>query len=180
LGPLTRYADAIVVVCRTQRAAEHALRAIPQVLARLKLPLHPTPTRLVARQREGFAFLGFHFHKGRARRTGKLVPLRWPGQKALQAVRRRLRTHTARGGLRDSLAVVVAKLHPSIRGWRNYFRLGHSTQKLQALDRYVRQRLEQWVHARQQGHGAPDQLTALLRASGIEYFYAPGMGGTRP
>jgi RNA-directed DNA polymerase len=137
-------------------------------------------TRIVDLQREGFECLGFHWQKGGARRTGQLVPLRWPSQKAMKAVRSQSRAETERRGLRGTMAAMVAKLNPSIRGWRTYFRIGNSTQKFQALDRYVRQHLVMWVHARRKGRMAPDQLQALLRASGLESFCAPGMCGTRP
>jgi group II intron reverse transcriptase/maturase len=126
-GHLTRYANDVVIVCRTRRAAEQALLAITQVLVRLKLTLHPTKTRIVAMQREGFEFLGFYFRKGKARRTGKLVPLMWPRPKAMQAVRSQIRAETERRGLKDTMTAIVAKLNPIIRGWRNYFRIGNST-----------------------------------------------------
>jgi RNA-directed DNA polymerase len=131
----TRYADDVVVVCRTRAAAEQALQALAQVIGELKLQLHPMKTRIVDLKREGFEFLGFHLQKGRARRTGPLVPLMWPGQKAMKAVRSQIRAETERRGLRGAMAAMVAKLNPSIRGWRTYFRIGNSTKKFQALDR---------------------------------------------
>jgi group II intron reverse transcriptase/maturase len=179
LGQLTRYADDMVVVCRTRRDAEQALHAVTQVLQRLKLTVHPTKTRIVDMQQAGFEFLGFHFHKGRARKSGKLVPLMWPGQKAMQAIRNQIREQTARRGLRDTIAAMVAKLNPIIRGWRNYFRVGNSTKKFQDLDRYVRQRMVQWIRARMKAGIALKQLHALLRTSGLTHFSEPGMCGTR-
>ena len=179
LGHLTRYADDMVIVCRTRRDAEQALQAVTQVLQRLKLTVHPSKTRIVDMKQAGFEFLGFHFHKGRARKSGKLVPLMWPGQKAMQAIRRQIRAQTARRGLRETSAAMVAKLNPIIRGWRNYFRVGNSTKKLQDLDRYVRQRVVQWVRARMKGRMAPEQLHVVLRTSGLAYFSEPGRCGTR-
>jgi RNA-directed DNA polymerase len=180
LGRLTRYADDFVIVCRTKKAAEQALQAVIQVLERLKLTLHSTKTRIVDLTQEGFEFLGFHLQKGRARKSGRLIPLMWPGQKAMKAVRNQIRAETERRGLRGSMLAMVAKLNPIIRGWRNYFRIGNSTQKFQALDRYVRHRLVAWECARRKGHVAMAHLQALLRASGIESFYLPGRCGTCP
>jgi RNA-directed DNA polymerase len=180
LGHLTRYADDVVVVCRTRTAAAQALQALAQVIGKLQLQLHPTKTRIVDLKPEGFELLGFHLQKGRARRTGQLVPLMWPGQKAMKAVRSQIRAETERRGLRGAMAAMVAKLNPIIRGWRTYCRIGNSTKKFQGLDRYVRQRLVMGVRARRQGRVAPDHLQARLRVSGIEYCYAPGMCGTRP
>jgi hypothetical protein len=148
-------------------------------LQKLKLTLHPTKTRIVEMQHEGFEFLGFHFKKVRARKSGRLVPLMWPGQQALKAVRSQIRSETRRRSLSGSLAALVAKLNPIIRGWRHYFRVGNSTQQLQALDRYVRRRLLKWGLARKQRAVVRDPR-AWLRQRGLEYFYLPGICGGRP
>ena len=180
LGHLTRYADDRLIVCRTRRAAEQALYAVTQVLEKRKLTVHPTKTCIVDMQGTGFEFLGFHFHKGRARRSGKLIPLMWPGQKALQALRRRMREQTERRSVQETLTAIVAKLHPIIRGWRNYSRVGNATKKFQDLDRDVRQRVVQWIRAHRKGATTPKQLQVLLSTSGLAYFSARGIGGTRP
>jgi retron-type reverse transcriptase len=74
LGRLFRYADDFVVVCRTKRDAERALQAVKQIMTRLKLTLHSTKARIVGMGREGFDFLGFHFHKLKSKRTNKVLP----------------------------------------------------------------------------------------------------------
>ena len=168
------------MVCRTQTAAEQALPAVIQVLERRKRTRHSTKTRLVDLTPEGCECLGCHVQQVRARKSGRLMPLMWPGQNAMKAVHHQIRAETERRGLRGSRLAMVAKRHPSIRGWRNYFRIGNSTQKFQALDRYVRQRLVAWECARRKGHVAMVDLQALLRASGIEYFYLSGRCGTCP
>jgi len=180
LGHLTRYADDMLIVCRTRGAAEHALQAVTQVLQKLKLTVHPTKTRIVDVKSAGCEFLGFHFHKGRARTSGKLSPLMWPGPKAMKAIRRHIREQTERRGLRGTFTAIVAQLNPIIRGWRNYFRVGNSTKKFQDLDRYVRQRVGQWERARLKRAATAGQLRALLRTSGLESFSARGRCGTRP
>lgn len=62
LGKLIRYADDFVILCRTRQEAETALQRVKQIVAILKLTLHPTKTRIVNMGQEGFDFLGFHFH----------------------------------------------------------------------------------------------------------------------
>jgi RNA-directed DNA polymerase len=180
LGHLTRDADDMRLVCRTRGAAEQALQAVTPVLQQRKLTVHPTKTRIVDVKRAGCELLGFHLHQGSARPSGKLIPLRWPGQTAMQAIRRHMREQTERRGLRGTLTALVAKLNPSIRGWRNYFRVGHSTKKFQDLDRSVRQRVGQWERARLQRAATAGQLQALRRTSGLESFSARGRCGPRP
>src|SRR5262249_16846288 len=132
------------------------------------------------RQQAGFELLGCHFHTGRARRTGKLSPLMWPGQKAMQALRSHIREQTERRGLKSALPAIVAKLNPRIRGWRTYCREGNSTKKLQDLDRDVTQRVVQWIRAHRKGAIPLLPLQAGLRTSGLEHCAARGMCGTRP
>jgi group II intron reverse transcriptase/maturase len=107
LGQLFRYADDFVIICRTKRQAEQALQAVQQVIQRLKLQLHPTKTRLVDMGQEGFDFLGFHFHKMKAKKTGKLLPYMWPSQKAMQAIRSEIHELTSRKRLAEGLDEIV-------------------------------------------------------------------------
>jgi RNA-directed DNA polymerase len=150
LGRLVRYADDGVVCCRTKEQAEAALTLIEQVLGGLGLRLHPGKTRIVELQdgREGFDFLGWHFH---ARMSGRLWEQkrivryylhRWPSQRAMKAIRAKIRDRTGRHrvGVRD-IRVLIAELNPILRGWGTYFRTGNSTRKFDQLDRYVFWRL---------------------------------------
>ena len=118
LGTLFRYADDFVVVCRSKTAAERALELIRQIMEKLKLKLHPTKTRLVDLGREGFEFLGFHFHKRTDQRTGKVLPYFWPGQKAMKTVRSKVRQITGYSRKRVPMAKIVNDLNLVIRGWR--------------------------------------------------------------
>lgn len=182
LGRLFRYADDFVIVCRTKREADRALQVVRQVMTRLKLTLHPTKTRIVDMGREGFDFLGFHFHKLKSKQSNKLLPYIWPSQQAMEAVRARIRQITTRKRLSNPVEEVVKYLNKVIRGWRNYFRIGNSTKKLQEQDRYVRQRLQQFIRSGKGGRGRWDEKSfeALLAHSGLEAFYVPGACGTRP
>ena len=134
LGKLIRYADDFVIICRTKREAEETLQTVKQIMTKLKLTLHPTKTRIVDMGREGFDFLGFHFHKMKSKKTKTLLPYTWPGQKAMKAVRKKIHDITTRKRLSNPLEEVIRYLNRVIRGWRNYFRSGNSTRKLQQLD----------------------------------------------
>ena len=177
LGKLYRYADDFVIVCRTRQDAVRALEAIKWVMARLKLTLHPTKTRIVDMGEKGFDFLGFHFHKLKSKKSGKLLPYIWPSQKAIKAVREKIRQITARKRLSNPLEEVVKYLNRVIRGWRNYFRIGNSTKKFQDLDRYVWERLRRWVRWIKGTRGRWNEraFTTLMVRSGLEYFFRQGM-----
>jgi group II intron reverse transcriptase/maturase len=65
LGTLVRYADDLVVMCKSRQLCEAAGRDVRKYLARLGLELHPDKTRQVELYdgKQGFDFLGCHFHK---------------------------------------------------------------------------------------------------------------------
>ena len=150
IGELVRYADDFVVLCRSKVEAEAALAAAGEMLAGLGLELHPDKTRVVDLRegREGFDFLGCHFH---ARVSGRLLERgirryylhRWPSQRAMKRIRARIKVLTdrrRRAGMKD-IREVIADLNPVLRGWGNYFRTGNAADKFTQIDRHVAWRL---------------------------------------
>jgi RNA-directed DNA polymerase len=151
IGTLVRYADDWVVLCRTEREAQAALQAAEMILAELGLELHPDKTRIVDLRegREGFDFLGCHFH---ARVSGRLLERgirryylhRWPSVRAMKRIRARVKALTdrrRRAGIKD-IRDVIADLNPVLRGWGNYFRSGNAADKFVQIDRHVAWRLK--------------------------------------
>jgi hypothetical protein len=145
LGRLVRFADDLVVLCRTRAQAEEALGRIRGILEGLRLELHPEKTRLVelGLGKEGFVFLGCTFRIVRSSLRGKCYLFRWPSPRAMNAIRTKIREHTHRrrwAGMKD-LKEVIDVLNPLLRGWGNYFRTGNASLKFNQVDRYVRRRL---------------------------------------
>jgi hypothetical protein len=72
-GVLVRYADDLVVMCRTEAEARCALSVLRALLAELGLEPKQARTRIVQLREggEGFDFLGFHhrYVRGRTRRS---------------------------------------------------------------------------------------------------------------
>ena len=182
LGKLYRYCDDFVIVCRTKRDAQQALQTVQQIMSRLKLTLHFTKTRIVDMRQEGSDFLGFHFHKLKSKKTNKLLPYIWPSQKAMKAVREKIRQITTRKRLSNPIEEVIRFLNMVIRGWRNYFRIGNSTKKYQDLDRYVGERLRRWVRSQKGTRGQWNEraFNTLMDRCGLEYFFSTGRCASRP
>ena len=182
MGRLIRYCDDFVIVCRTRRQAELARGIIEGFLRRLKLTLHPGKTHCVRLDRAGFDFLGVYFHKMLSKRSGRLVPYAWPSQKAMKAVRARIRELTRRTRLHVDLSELVRSLNQLIRGWRGYFKVGDSTKKFAALDRYVSFRLWRFLSRRQGNRGRlfPEAFRFWLLKSGLVYFYPTGCRRVQP
>jgi len=180
LGTLCRYADDFVIACRSRTEAERALETVRWIMGKLKLTLHPTKTHLVDLGREGFEFLGFHFHKRRVRKTGKLLPYFWPGQKAMKTVRSKIRQIAGYSRKRVPMEKIVGELNPVVRGWRNYFSAGNSTKQLQALDHYLWLRVRRSFLAHHQGTRGRSKwayFPAWFACSGVEHFYLAGLCG---
>ena len=146
LGQLVRYADDLVVLCRTEAAAHEALRRVRIYLASLGLTLHPEKTRVVfvGDGQAGFDFLGFHFRKVESwRYRGKRYCQHWPSRRAMQAVRSRIKEIMApRHRLPEPVVGIVTEVNRLLRGWSGYFRVGNSTRHFRQVDRYVCVRLE--------------------------------------
>jgi RNA-directed DNA polymerase len=145
---MVRYADDFVIVCRSQAEAEQALACVRQWCEASGLTLHPSKTRIVDVRAEGFDFLGYHFL---TTRRGRLT--RWPRKTSLQKLKDHIRTLTKRTN-GNSLASIIAKVNPTLRGWFGYFQHSCRTTFV-AVDRWVRGRLRSILRRRagRQGRG---------------------------
>jgi RNA-directed DNA polymerase len=126
---MVRYADELVVLCRSPQEAAAALAVVQEWTAAAGLPLHPTKTRLVNALDDGFDFLGYHFGAGRP----------WPRQQSLQKFKDRVRLKTKRTS-GHSLPLIIADLNRTLRGWFEYFKHSHRT-TFPPLDGWIRRRL---------------------------------------
>ena len=84
---MVRYADDIVLLCRSEIEAQEALRQITIWTTEAGLTLHPEKTRIVnAAVPGGFDFLGYHFEGGR----------KTPRKKSLDKIKSAIREKTGR------------------------------------------------------------------------------------
>jgi RNA-directed DNA polymerase len=155
-GKLVRYADDFVVLCRSEAEARAAEAKAREVLAELRLELHPDKTKVVDLNegREGFDFLGWHF---RAKASGRLMERgirryylhRWPSVRSMKRIRQKVKDRTGRNrtGVSD-IREVIADLNPLLRGWGSYFRSGNSAVKFNQIDHYVWRRLYRLMRKR--------------------------------
>ncbi len=144
-----RYADDLVVVCKTKQHAELAEWDVRKYLARLELELHPDKTRRVELYdgKQGFDFLGCHFRKRLSgvilEREGKRKYFlhRQPSQRSMKRIREKVRDKTQRGRCHADLREVIADLNPVLRRWGAYFGTGNAHRSFVQIDDYVRERL---------------------------------------
>ena len=161
-GVLVRFADDLVVMCRSREQAEAALAQLTAVLAELGLEPKPAKTRIVHLRvgGEGLDFLGFHHRlvrsQGRRGKAGVLFLARWPANKAMQHARDRIRELTARSRLLLPVDWVTEDVNRFLRGWAAYFRYGNSADQFDKINGYARMRLAWFIakrHRRSRGCG---------------------------
>jgi RNA-directed DNA polymerase len=146
IGVLVRYADDLVVMCRTRQQAEHALGRLTDLLGGLGLRPKEAKTRIVHLEEggEGVDFLGFHHRWVRAtsRRSRYVLFLaRWPSDKAMQHARDRIRELTDRRRLWLPVEEIVWDINMFLRGWAGYFRFGNSAERFGKIRTYALMRL---------------------------------------
>jgi RNA-directed DNA polymerase len=178
-GVLVRYADDLLVLCRTRAEAEAALIALREILAELGLELKDAKTRIVHLKEggEGVDFLGFHHRWVRARGARHVCFLaRWPSRQGMQRARDRIREITDRRWLLRPVDETVREVNAFLRGWAAYFRYGNSADHFDAISNYAVHRVASHVakrHKRTRAYGwsvlafqSPDRL-GLIDLNGI-------------
>ena len=151
--PFERYADDVVVHCKSRRQAEHVLAAIAARMEEVGLRIHPDKTRIVyckdGRRRgdhehTSFTFLGFTFRargargKKGGRFTGFLPAMSTEALKAKSDRLRRMRIHRRTDLTLEDLA---EWLNPIVAGWMNYYGRYYRTVMdplLQRVNTYMR------------------------------------------
>jgi RNA-directed DNA polymerase len=132
--PFERYADDVIVHCRTQAQAEVLRRSIEARLARCRLRVHPQKTRIAyckdSNRREShsvqsFDFLGFTFRPRLARnRRGVFFVSFSPAvsRRAATALRQELRrSYGVPRRTGTDLDGLARLLNPMLRGWIRYY-----------------------------------------------------------
>jgi len=154
-GVLIRYADDLLVMCRTEQEAKSALAALAMILGELELELKHAKTRVVHLREggDGFDFLGFHhrYVRGNTARSRHITFLvRWPSRQAMQHARQRVREITARERLPLPVEDIVQDLNRFLAGWTGYFRYGNSAQFFDKIQLHAVNRLSIYVANRHQ------------------------------
>jgi RNA-directed DNA polymerase len=139
---MVRYADDMVILCRTREEAEAALVLLRELLDVRELVLHPTKTRIAnLYERPGFQFLGYVFYSD----------YRDPRESSQHKLWTKVRVLTKRTS-GHSLMVIIEGLNAVLRGWMQYFQFcSKNSQAWSNIDGYVRFRLRAILDKRRKG-----------------------------
>jgi len=154
--PFERYADDIIVHCRTESEANLVRAKISARLKQCGLELHPEKTKVVyckdanrqeTHPHEQFDFLGFTFRPRQAHgRKGKVFCSFSPAisKNAVQKIRDEIRGWKLHRCTAQSIQDLARMINPKLRGWINYYgRFMPSA--LRPIERHVGQSLVRWA-----------------------------------
>ena len=129
-----RFADDVVIHCRSLEVAEELKRQLTARLEECHLTLHPDKTKIVyckdsVRRKEypavSYRFLGYTFQPraARNRKTGNMFTSFLPAAstEAKKALAEKLKAKTLRRCVTMTVQEVSAYLNPTLRGWFGYF-----------------------------------------------------------
>lgn len=139
---MIRYADDMVIMCKTQKEAESALATLRDWCDNTRLTLHPEKTCIVDNtQPGGFDFLGYHFDRN----------YKWPSRKSTSKLKDTIRHHTKRSN-GYSMETIINRVNRTLRGWFEYFKHCHKT-SWRHIDSWIRMRLRSILRKRHGGKG---------------------------
>ena len=175
---LVRYADDFVIMVHGHQSDAEAVRGeVATVLQPMGLRLSEAKTRLTHID-DGFDFLGWHIQRRRKKghQAGKRYVYTYPSKKSLASIIDKVRQLTRRASHR-TLADLLRRLNPVLRGWCAYFQHGVSKRTFSYLDHFAFWRIVGWLKKRHPGLGMRTLVRRLLpgwriRAGGIEFFRA--------
>jgi RNA-directed DNA polymerase len=130
---MVRYADDIIILCRSKEEAKEALRQTEIILeVKLGLKLSKEKTKIVHKS-QSFEFLGYAFGSGYS-------DYKIPRGRAIESFKEKIRWLTRRNQPKTMIQVIEG-INPVIRGWRNYFKYGCSKRIFWELDCWIENRL---------------------------------------
>jgi RNA-directed DNA polymerase len=155
-NPFARYADDVIVHCKTQEEAESLRKSIEERMKECKLQLHPDKTRIVQCKQGGrkdnfpeikFDFLGYEFRprrsktKGGENFTGFLPAVSDRSMKAIRQTVKEWKLPLCSG---LTLEAIAKKINPIVQGWINYYGKFYKS-RLYFLVRLLDGKLVKWA-----------------------------------
>jgi RNA-directed DNA polymerase len=141
-----RFADDLVVLIDAERRNDWLVKAVDRRLreefAKLRVAINEDKTRVVdLKKGESFTFLGFEYRRVLSLQR-KWRPYYAPKLKKRTALFENLR-EIFRQNVSWPVEKVIAKINPILRGWVNYFRVGHSSRCFGVVKRWVEKKVRQ-------------------------------------
>jgi RNA-directed DNA polymerase len=131
-----RYADDLVILCKSKRSAQRTLKSVTRFIeGRMKLKVNETKTT-VSHITRGVKFLGHGFYKTKDGYFPTVHP------KSKERLKNALREILSRNR-KQSIPVVKEMLNKKLRGWCEYFKFAKYEMWSKATDEWIRRRIRQ-------------------------------------
>jgi RNA-directed DNA polymerase len=115
-------------------------KRLREELGKLEVEVNEEKTHRVDLSRgKSFGFLGFEFRRVRSR-SRRWMPLYRPQMKKRTALLRRLKV-IFRGSRFQPVTWVIEMINPVLRGWVNYFAMGHASRCFSFIRNWVEQKI---------------------------------------
>ena len=166
--PVIRYADDIVVLAKSPRAAQRLLESTQRYLeGKLKLRMNMEKSRVVSVfSIRNFKFLGFALGKGK---NGVFIRAH---AKSLRKAKARLKELTSRSQGRN-VRKVMENVKVYIRGWLGYFGIASMKTLMIRWDEWLRRRFQVYIWKQWK---VPQARIRNLMILGIPRYYAHKWG----
>ncbi|WP_420872061.1 group II intron maturase-specific domain-containing protein [Cohnella rhizosphaerae] len=175
---MVRYADDLVILCRTKEQALRAIDVLKAVFGKLEVEMNREKSKLINLwdDKQGFDFLGMHHRKIPKKLKGnKTVSIlrSYPSKKAMKSMRQKVKEATEpRNRLYWTMNQMVAELNPKIQGWKNYYGLdSFAAPFLNKIDWYIRKRLTLFWNKkrnRRKKHAKSKQAAMAAQLAGLK------------
>lgn len=157
-NPFERYADDIVIHCRSKQEAEQLLMKLKERMQQYELELHPEKTKIVycknylrneKHDNNSFTFLSYSFQPRTIRDrkdSSKRVVVFSAAicQQAKTSIRIKLRLLLRKRWSEKTLEWFADILNPRIRGWMNYYTL-YGRYEMYHVFYYLNDRIRKWI-----------------------------------
>jgi len=139
------YADDFVILSRGHAA--EALAWTKAVMTRLRLTVNEAKTSLKNARQERFDFLGYSFGPHRYKANGRWYLSASPSKKSMRRFKAKVGNQLVPGN-NDPWPEVRDTLNSSLLGWSNYFCHGTCRSAFHSIDRYVYERVRDFLARR--------------------------------
>ena len=171
-----RFADDMVILIDAERRSDWLVKAINRRLreefAKLRVEINEDKSRMVdLKKGESFTFLGFEYRRVLSLQR-KWRPYYAPKLKKRTALFEKLR-EVFRKHVSWPVEIVIAKINPILRGWVNYFRVGHSSSCFSVVKRWVEMKVRKHlIRARGRKRSGGKRWSSAWLYDGLGLFNA--------
>jgi RNA-directed DNA polymerase len=155
-NPFERYADDIVIHCKSKEEAEELLQRLKEQMGKYELTLHPEKTKIVYCKQDGrtkthdyesFTFLSYSFQPRRCKSKIGAIFLGFTcamSANAKTSIKAAIRAIFGKTYSEQTMEMLAKIFNPKIRGWVNYYTKFARSEGLQVC-KYLNEQIRKWM-----------------------------------